>query len=375
MMVAGAVSCARGLSTRTSRLTRVPDAERIRALTTQALDEFDSGKPTSALVRQAHRIAVLRHDYAAQIWFGLQQRDLQAAPESGRFLDLKARLVALLGEDAGMLEFAKQVLSYQASRQMLDSKNFYGLTVDQLETTIAELEDISAPRDVPSNLHSLDAGMLIKRQEDAQAKVFPQLAQLRSILSRIRPAIHEYLVATEAELDAGREESSFFDQVYTRINGLLNTYAPEAAKKFVAAQDRVTSGGPEDISHALTSCRRMIKSLADTLYPATNEEKAGLDGVGRKMSDEAYKNRLLQFVGEKIGKHKSGGVLQEVISDLGKRLDTLDALSSKGVHAEPSIAEAHTCVVQTYLLAGDLLAIAEGTSLQLRDEAPTDEKS
>ena len=180
--------------------------------------------------------------------------------------------------------------------------------------------------------------------------------------------MHDFLVSTEAELDAGRDESSFFDQAQARINALLNTYAPDAVAKFVAAQERITSGGEEDISHALTSCRRMIKSRADALYPATNEEKPELDGVSRKMSDDAYKNRLLQFVREQVGKHKSGAVLQAVISDLSKRLDALDALSSKDVHADPSIAEAHTCFVQTYLLAGDLLAIAEGTSMLLRDE-------
>jgi hypothetical protein len=88
----------------------------------------------------------------------------------------------------------------------------------------------------------------------------------------------------------------------------------------------------------------------------------------REMSDEAYRNRLLQYVREQIGKHKGGEVLQTVIGDLGKRLSTLDALASKGVHADPSIEEAHTCVLQTYLLAGDLLAIAEGTSLLLTDD-------
>lgn len=36
------------------------------------------------------------------------------------------------------------------------------------------------------------------------------------------------------------------------------------------------------------------------------------------------------------------------------------------------MAEAETCVVQTYLLAGDLLAIAEGTSIYLQDDATSD---
>jgi len=119
----------------------------------------------------------------------------------------------------------------------------------------------------------------------------------------------------------------------------------------------------------------MIKSQADTLYSAAGEEKIGHDGVARAMTDDAYRNRLLQYVREKVGKHKSGDVLQTVIADLGKRLNVLDALASKGVHANPSIAEAHMCVLQTYLLAGDLLAIAEGTSLLLTDDEAVAEAS
>ena len=136
----------------------------------------------------------------------------------------------------------------------------------------------------------------------------------------------------------------------------------------MAAQERVTADDPEAISHALTSCRRMIKALADKLYPATKEHRIGVDGVSRSMTDDFYRNRLLQYVQETVGRHKSGEVLQAVIADLGARLNALDALSSKGVHADPSLDEAHTCVIQAYLLAGDLLAIAEGTSVLLVDE-------
>lgn len=349
----------------------MPDADRIRTLTTQALDEFHSEKPTSALVRQAHRIAVLRHDYGAQVWFMLQQRDLKVSADKADLEAVRAKLVALLGTEAASAEYTRQASNFQASRMMIDdSGNMYAVSVQQIEDMVHQCEQsvAFAHREVPTNLHSLDAGMLIHRQEDMLAKTAPQLASLRHILSRIRQGVHDYLVNTEAELDAGREESSFFDQAYARINGLLNTYAPDAAKKFVAAQERIVAGGQEDISQALTSCRRMIKSLADILYPPTNEEETGLDGVPRRMSDEAYKNRLLQYVREQVGKHKSGAVLQAVISDLGKRLDALDALSSKGVHADPSVDEAHTCVMQTYLLAGDLLAIAEGTSMALSAE-------
>jgi hypothetical protein len=349
----------------------VADIDRLRELTEKALDEFESGKPVSALVRQAHRIAVLRHDYAAQVWFVLQQRDftgkLQA--DKGPLIELQAMLWTLLGNEAGQAEYVRQVTNYQASREMLDQKgNIHGGSVDQLEGVLDQLQAAIQDKDLPANLTPVDAGLMLIDRDRANAKLIPQIGSINKILSTVRQSVHDFLIATEAELDAGREESSFFDQAQSRINSLLNTYAPDAAKNFVGAQDRLYSGEPDAVNQALTSCRRMIKSIADALYPATGEEKPGADGIGRKMSDEAYKNRLLQFVQETVGKHRNGAALQAVIADLDKRLKALDALSSKGIHAEVSLAEAQTCVFQVYLLAGDLLAIAEGTSPHLTDD-------
>jgi hypothetical protein len=301
----------------------------------------------------------------------LQQRDLKYAGERSDLVDVRAKLVALLGEEAGNAEYAKQAKRLEASRNLINASgdDICGLSIDQIEVMVKQLEEDLTEREVPTNLHSFDAGMMIQRQEDRRAALSPQLGALRNILARVRQSAHDFLVATEAEIDAGREESSFLDQVYTRINKLLNTYAPDAAKQFVAAQDRLSVGDSEAISHALTSCRRMIKSLADALYPATGEEKVGLDDIPRKMSDDAYKNRLLQYVQENVGKQKSGVLLQAVINDLSRRLNALDALASKGVHANTPVAEGHTCFLQTYLLAGDLLAIAEEISLPTETES------
>jgi hypothetical protein len=351
----------------------MPDAKRINQLTAQALDQFESANSVSALVRQAHRIAMLRHDYAAQVWFALQLRDFGGSIKAdiSDLYELYAKLIALLGESAGRQEYEKQTTKWRASHEMLNPKGqIHGASVDQIEALLAQVEQQYASMDIPSNLSPADTYRLTVDRNKAEAQLALMIGSLRNILSKIRVEVHTYLVATEAELEAGRTDSTFFDHVYARINALLNKYAPEAAKKFVAAQDRVAVGDEESVSHALTSCRRMIKSLADALYQATNEEKAGLDGISRKMTDDAYKNRLLQYVQEKLGKHKSGAVLTAVIGDLDARLKALDALASKGVHADRSLDEAHTCVLQTYLLAGDLLAIAEGTSLLLTNEQP-----
>jgi hypothetical protein len=347
----------------------VANLDRIRELTERALDDFDSGKSVSALVRQAHRIATLRHDYAACVWFEFQQREIGSdiQRDDPVLLELRGKLIALLGDEAGQAEYLRQFTRWEGSRAMVDSKNIHPSSVDQLETMLSQTQQAYDEMQLPPNLTPIDAALMARDRDSAQGKLIPLIGSLRNILSKVRQSVHNYLVAAEAELDAGRDQSSFFDHAQMRINTLMNTYAPEATAKFLAAQDSLSSGGAEDISHALTSCRRMIKALADAVYPATDQEQVGVDGVSRKMTDEAYKNRLLQFVREQVGKHKSGPILLSVITDLGKRLDTLDSLASKGVHADASLAEAQTCLVQTYLLAGDLLAIAEGTSLYLKD--------
>ncbi len=54
---------------------------------------------------------------------------------------------------------------------------------------------------------------------------------------------------------------------------------------------------------------------------------------------------------------------------LGARLKSLDSLASKGIHDDVTAAEAETCVVWTYLLAADLIRLADGTSALLVSDA------
>lgn len=149
------------------------------------------------------------------------------------------------------------------------------------------------------------------------------------------------------------------------INGALQNYAPDSLNKFVAAQESLSGGTPEDYAHALTSSRRLIKALADALYPARSDEVEGIDGVSRSMSDEKYRNRLTEYMRENVEAKRHKQAVVQIVGDLSNRLNALDGLASKGVHAEVTQAEAETCVVWTYMLAGDIVRIADGTSALL----------
>ncbi|MCX2712230.1 hypothetical protein [Mycolicibacterium sp. J2] len=203
-----------------------------------------------------------------------------------------------------------------------------------------------------------------------RSDLLPDLQWTRGTLGKIRQDVHNYLISVEADLLAGKTSSDIFQRAQLYINAALRKYAPDALDKFIAAQEALSSGTAEDFAHALTSCRRLIKALADALYPATDEEVTGVDDTRRLMSDDKYKNRLTEYVRQNVDGKRHRQTVVQIVGDLSNRLNSLDGLASKGVHGDVTQAEAETCVVWTYMLAGDIVRIADGTSALLLEDAP-----
>jgi hypothetical protein len=344
---------------------------RVSQLLSKALDEFDTpGTSLAAHVRRAARIAALRQDYGNQYWLQLQMSDVTVTrTQDPAVAKIREQLDSLLGAEAGGQEALKGYLIFERSRSALVDGQIklymtpVGALEQQLQTTQAAHDDFL----VPGGLSGGDLYYAQQHADGGRAQLIPIIGMLQGVLDRVRTAVHEFLVSTEAELERGQARAGLFERAQEYVNASLEQYAPSALSQFVAAQERLYSGTSEDLAHALTSCRRMIKSLADHLYPASNDAIVGADGVTRKMSDDQYRNRLLEYVRQTLGKHGQGEVMQRTLDSLGARLKSLDALASKGVHDEVSAAEAETCVVWTYLLAADLLRLADGTSALLVD--------
>ena len=91
----------------------------------------------------------------------------------------------------------------------------------------------------------------------------------------------------------------------------------------------------------------------------------GIDGKERSLTDDKYISRLLQFVSEKISGKTSNELVLSQITDLGKKIDSLNSLASKGVHSNVYDFEVNQCIIQTYLTIGDILRISDDTSAVL----------
>ena len=78
------------------------------------------------------------------------------------------------------------------------------------------------------------------------------------------------------------------------------------------------------------------------------------------MTDDKYRNRLVEFLKSHVESRAFGSALEKSGESLFDRFAKTDSLASKGVHAEVALEEAEFCALSTYVLAGEVLGFAQG---------------
>ena len=189
-------------------------------------------------------------------------------------------------------------------------------------------------------------------------KIRDAIGVRQNILDRLSVSVHAYLAQTEQKLVYGDHFGSLYQQNVRFVADALSKIAPDALIQFNIACERAGEGEPESRSHALTSCRRVLKSVADALYPARRVPVLCPDGITRQLTDDRYINRLLQFVSECSGHSKSRDSIEAELHGFGTRLDGIQSVASKGVHSDVDELEMSQCVMMTFMLVGDLWRLA-----------------
>ena len=346
--------------------------DQVKTLVAEALESIATpAVPLSSVLCRAIRIARLRGDAASLAWIELE---LRSGEDAGARNAIRREIADMVGAQ-GASAISKEMLErYIAERELTSragrEESICGLGVAEMEQRVEYFQQVLEYSRIPAgNWHHQD---LYAKWEESQKLVdtlLPGAADLQHILGRIRHRLNEYLSRVEQELlfvDSGRDA---FDRVRALVERNMERVAPEALTQFVAAYRRQREGDVEARSHALTSCRRILKTLADALYPATGALVMCADGVSRKMTDDRFVSRILQFVFENSRASSSRSLAVAQLADLGTRLEAINALSSKGVHGEASSAETDQCVLATYLVVADLLIAYPARVQETLDDA------
>jgi hypothetical protein len=355
--------------------------EHISGLVSQALTEIDNSTVTlSASIRKCLRIARLRNDFINFIWlawetinFSDQKQQMSVLEDvithltSGQYGNLRKKF----GE-AWILERKYVSVSVNDDMEIVYDNGVLTKSIGEIELDVERLRQQAQDTTTPQGLHSLD--LYVVNQSNTQTRTISRIleASYRSILERVRNRVYEFLSQTEQQLIYGKIHADIFEQNRMYVELKLGELCPNALAPFTAAYHQVASHNTESMAQALLSTRRLLKALADVLYPPKDQLVVGADGKEHKVDDKHYIARLWQYIFEKTPASHASHLLQGQVNDLGSRLDKLHDLMNKGLHAQIGPFDFNQCLIQTYLTVGDLLRISENVSA-ISGEANSDD--
>lgn len=173
---------------------------------------------------------------------------------------------------------------------------------------------------------------------------------LQAHITYIKKYAFKYLTDLHEKLKFSGTITSSFDILKNAVDDRLLDLNPEIAEQLMLAFKSVSSSNKEEWSHALTTCRRLLESLADKLYPASD-----LVIGKRTFKQSQFINRLWQFMNDSIESESNRELAQAHVNFLGSWLEKTNKLTNKGVHDDVSQLEATKALFHLYLMLADLL--------------------
>ena len=326
--------------------------EDILALTRQALDDFET-VPLAASLRRAERIARLRGDTHYTLRFQLDLR-----PNGGSTAWSRTEAYDLfMGESFtdGDIDAWRSQIFEEWIKERTPSK-LYGAMKEAFgdgQLIGGSIESVIRH----SVLMERNASLALAPEAKLQTEIRREYDL--EVIERATHRAFTYLCTVERDLSYIGVNADIFERHRRRVESFLSQISPKVLDQFTAAYRRAREDDPESKTHALTTCRRILESVADVVYPPRAEPVTDSGGRTRNVGQENYINRLWMFVADAMAGSTQSKLLLATLTDFGDRIDKVYSLTNKGVHDDVAQAEVDTCVMQTYLLAGEILRIFE----------------
>jgi hypothetical protein len=184
------------------------------------------------------------------------------------------------------------------------------------------------------------------------------ISESAGIRERVVGAIHDYVAAKYQELRFGSAVEGAFDVVRGEVDGRIGEVVPDALPMITAAFENAASDNPEHWANAASTCRRLLKAVADHLRPA-GPDITTAGGRTIKMGDGNYLNRLGDWVRSQTESETQVAMFEAEVEYLDAQLQAADKAGQKGAHDKVTQLEASRFVAGTYLILGDILRLVD----------------
>lgn len=297
----------------------------------------------SQCLQKCLRVARLLEDREVELWFRLELMGYNYYRIEKDDLLL---FNSILSRSGRLTEDGKY---YPTS--LPDLEDNINLCKEQLKTVVLPSSIAEQSANPNRILSGIDTVVINVRETRRQAMA--SLVQNQPLFNKIAGAIYQWVVNTYNALRFGNISETIFNEARRLVETELKNISPSTIEKLLKANDRFLSDNPEEWSQGLTSCRRALKSFADAVFPSADVTSDN----GHVLTDDKYRNRLIEFVKQAKIKDSQKEILEKQLIYLYDRIKSLDDLASKGVHHVVDRSEGRLCMVHIYLLLAELVKI------------------
>ncbi|KAF0144194.1 MAG: hypothetical protein FD156_2010 [Nitrospirae bacterium] len=197
------------------------------------------------------------------------------------------------------------------------------------------------------------ANLAITNVTNAMTQTANLISTLSAIKSRVLARLHQFVSEVYYSLAFEGLSESIFERYKRDVDVLIAQSCGNVLDQIPAVIDRLAEAQPEAISQALTTCRRIIESFADSIFPPT-EETIEIGGSTLNLGLDKHQNRINAYIHQHTDSQTRKKRLRQNLVNLFDRVST-------GVHTDVTLEEARALFLNTYLLLGEILHIGRNS--------------
>lgn len=180
-------------------------------------------------------------------------------------------------------------------------------------------------------------------------------SEIGSIIGAVKLELIKRLNKMINQFTYGEVPENIFEYVRNEVDAELAKLCPKAIEKLPKVYAQLSSNDEVIYSEVASTCRRIIKDVADALYPASDSPVMGMDGKEHKLSESDYTNRIMARIQQSIQNGNEKKIFSSMFEYVDGLLTSINDYASKGVHSDFTKTDAVRCIVYTYLLLGDII--------------------
>jgi hypothetical protein len=168
-------------------------------------------------------------------------------------------------------------------------------------------------------------------------------------------SIYRYVLEVYLSLEIGDIANDIFQDSRILVDKFVQDHCSHDIKEqFLSINDRLKENVTESYSQALLTVRRVLVSIADSIYPPNPEPYTDKKGKSHAVDNDNYVNRILAYIDKNIPGEISYSMIETDIEHLAARLEALNEKSCKGVHVKVTKHEAQLAIIQMYMIIAEI---------------------